>query len=138
VTWLLDTCVISELAKPRPVTSVVAWIRGCPEDHLFISVITLGELEKGITRLPGSTRRKALEAWVRKDVVERFRGRVLGVDIEIASRWGALSGASDMRGQPLPVLDSLIAATSLQHGLTVVTRNVEDLERCGARCLNPW
>jgi toxin FitB len=138
VTWLLDTCVISELAKPRPATSVAAWIRRCPEDQLFISVITLGELEKGITRLPGSTRRKALEAWVRKDVVERFRGRVLGVDIEIASRWGALSGASEMRGQPLPVLDSLIAATSLQHGLTVVTRNVEDLERCGARCLNPW
>jgi hypothetical protein len=138
VSWLLDTCVISELAKPRPAPSVVAWIRGSPEDELFISVITLGELEKGIARLPGSARRKTLEAWVREDVADRFRGRVLAVDIAVASRWGALSGASESRGQPLPVLDSLIAATSLQHGLTVVTRNTDDLERCGARCLNPW
>jgi predicted nucleic acid-binding protein len=138
VSWLLDTCVISELAKPRPAASVVAWIRASREDELFISVITLGELERGIAKLPGSARRKALEAWVRDDVADRFRGRVLAVDIAVASRWGALSGASEARGQPLPVLDSLIAATSLQHGLTVVTRNTDDLERCGARCLNPW
>lgn len=138
MSWLLDTCVISELAKPRPAASVVAWIRGCAEDQLFISVITLGELEKGIAKLPGSARRKALESWVRSDVAERFRGRVLAVDADVASRWGTLSGASEVRGRPLPVLDCLIAATSLQHGLTVVTRNTDDLERCGARCLNPW
>jgi len=117
---------------------VVAWIRSCPEDELFISVITLGELEKGIAKLPGSDRRKALEAWVRTEVTERFRDRVLDVDIDVATRWGAMTGASEVRGQPLPVVDSLIAATGLQHGLTVVTRNTEDLERCGARCLNPW
>ena len=138
MSWLLDTCVISELVKPRPASSVVAWIRASPEDELFISVITLGELEKGIARLPPSARRTALEAWVRDDVADRFRGRVLEVDIAVARRWGALSGASDARGQPLPVVDSLIAATSLHHGLTVVTRNTDDLERCGARCLNPW
>ena len=138
MSWLLDTCVISELAKPRPAPSVAAWIRECPEDQLFISVITLGELEKGIAKLPGSARGKTLEAWVRNDVSERFRGRVLGIDIDVARRWGALSGVSEVRGKPLPVVDSLIAATSLHHDLIVVTRNTEDLERCGARCLNPW
>ena len=95
-------------------------------------------MEKGIAKLPGSARRKALEAWVRNDVSERFRGRVLAVDNAIASSWGALSGASGVRGQPLPVLDCLIAATARHHGLTVVTRNTEDLERCGAVCVNPW
>lgn len=138
MSWLLDTCVISELARPRPAPSVVAWIRERAEDQLFISVITLGELEKGIAKLPGSARRKPLEAWVRNDVSERFRGRVLAVDNAIASSWGALSGASEVRGQPLPVLDCLIAATARHHGLTVVTRNMEDLERCGAVCVNPW
>ncbi len=136
--WLLDTCVVLELARPRPKASVVSWVLERDEDELFLSVITIGELEKGIARLPDSPRRVTLERWVRRELAERFPDRLLAVDAGVAARWGALVGASEARGQPLPVIDSLIAATGLQHDLTVVTRNTDDLERCGARCFDPW
>jgi len=103
-----------------------------------LSVITIGELEKGIAKLRDAGKRSALEHWVRHDLADRFSERLLLIDAIIAARWGTLLGASEARGQPLPVIDSLIAATSLHHHLTVVTRNTEDLERCGARCFNPW
>ena len=136
--WLLDTCVISELIRPRPKASVVSWIRERNEDELFLSVITVGELEKGIAKLPDSAKRAKLEQWVRRELADRFRDRLLVIDSSVAARWGGIVGASEMRGQPLPVIDSLIAATGLQHDLTVVTRNTDDLERCGAHCFNPW
>ena len=138
MSWLLDTCVISELIRPRPKASVVNWVRERDEDELFLSVITVGELEKGIAKLPDSAKRVALEHWVRRELAERFRNRLLVFDTAVAARWGATAGASEARGQPLPVIDCLIAATSVQHDLTVVTRNTNDLERCGARCFNPW
>ena len=138
MSWLLDTCVLSELVRPRPKASVVRWVRERAEDDLFLSVITIGELEKGIAKLPDSTKRATLEQWVRRELAERFRGRLLVIDSRIAARWGTLVGVSEAHGQPLPVIDSLIAATSLQHDLTVVTRNTDDLERCGASCVNPW
>jgi len=138
VSWLVDTCVLSELVRPRPKASVVRWVRERDEDELFLSVITIGELEKGIAKLPDSTKRATLEQWVRRELADRFRGRLLAIDLGVAARWGAIVGASEARGEPLPVIDSLIAATSLQHDLTVVTRNTVDLERCGARCFNPW
>ena len=138
MSWLLDTCVVSELVRPRPKASVVSWVLERDEDELFLSVITIGELEKGIARLPDSPKRVALEQWVRRELADRSRDRLLAVDSGVAARWGALVGASEARGQPLPIIDSLIAATSLQHDFTVVTRNTDDLERCGARCFNPW
>jgi predicted nucleic acid-binding protein len=138
VSWLLDTCVVSELVRPRPKASVVKWVRERDERELFLSVITIGELEKGIAKLGASKRRAALEQWVRQDLAARFRDRLLAIDANVAARRGAMAGASEARGQPLPVIDSLIAATSLQHDLVVVTRNTQDLERCGARCVDPW
>jgi predicted nucleic acid-binding protein len=138
VSWLLDTCVISELIRPRPKASVVSWIRERNEDELFLSVITVGELEKGIAKLPDSAKRAKLEQWARRELADRFRDRLLVIDSSVAARWGGIVGASEARGLPLPVIDSLIAATGLQHDLTVVTRNTDDLERCGAHCFNPW
>lgn len=138
MSWLLDTCVVSELVRPKPKASVVQWMRDQDERALFLSVITLGELEKGIAKLVASGKRIALEQWVRRDLAQRFRDRLLPVDAAVAARWGAVVGAAEMRGQPLPVIDSLIAATGLQHDLVVVTRNTVDLERCGARCFDPW
>lgn len=113
-------------------------MRDCDEAHVFLSVITLGELEKGIARVGDAARRAKLQKWVRRDVAERFQGRILAIDTAVATRWGALVGESESRGLSLPVIDSLIAAASLVHELTVVTRNVDDFTRCGARCLNPW
>jgi predicted nucleic acid-binding protein len=138
VAYLLDTCVLSELAKPRPDAGVVRWLEGADETGLYLSVLTLGELEKGIARLAPSARRRKIEQWVRDDLAARFQGRVLDVDSKVAQRWGVLCGAAEARGEPLPVIDALIAATGEVHGLEVVTRNTADLERCGARCVNPW
>lgn len=138
MSFLLDTSVVSELVKPSPHGPVLKWIGDQDEASLHLSVVTIGELEKGIARLPASTRRTRLQTWVRRDLVERFGGRLLPIDIRTAARWGAITGESEKRGKPLPVIDSLIAATAIVHGLTVVTRNVEDFERCGAACINPW
>ena len=138
MSFLLDTSVISELVKKIPYAPVLKWISEQEESTLYLSVVTIGELEKGIARLATSARKTRLQSWVRRDLVERFGARVLAVDIRTATRWGALAGESEKRGVPLPVIDSLIAATALVHDLTVVTRNVGDFERCAVTCLNPW
>jgi predicted nucleic acid-binding protein len=136
--WLLDTCVLSELAKPEPDESVVSWITERAEDDLFLSVLTLGEIEAAIAKLPASSRRTELEEWLRVELANRFQGRLLAIDAGVAERWGAIFEAAEAKGIHFSLVDSLIAATSLHHGMTVATRNVEYLERCGARCVNPW
>ncbi len=138
MSFLLDTPVVSELVRKSPSAPVLEWIAGQDEASLYLSVLTIGEIEKGIARLPASARRNRLLSWVRRDLVERFGGRLLPIDARTAARWGAITGESEKRGRPLPVIDCLIAATALMHGLTVATRNVGDFERCGAACINPW
>lgn len=138
MSFLLDTSVISELVKPVPDGHVIEWLNGNDEGSLYLSVLTIGEIEKGIAKLPASSRREKLETWVRRDLAGRFRERLLAIDGTVAATWGRLAGEAEARGEPLPVIDGLIAATSLAHDLTVATRNVSDFERCGARCLNPW
>lgn len=136
--YLLDTTVLSETRKPQPAEGLVRWLAERDETTLFISALTLGELHAGIIRLPEGKRRDELQNWVDRDLAARFRGRILAIDGEVAAEWGRLSGAARSRGQPLPVVDSLIAATAVVHRLTVVTRNVRDIERCGAKVLDPW
>ena len=136
--FLLDTSVVSELVKPAPSAGVLAWLEKSDEDDLFLSVLTIGELEKGIAKLADPRRRARLTSWVRKDLASRFESRLLPVSVEVAARWGSLTGQSGRRGQPLPVIDSLIAATCLVHGLIAVTRNRVDFERCEVECFDPW
>ena len=138
MSFLLDTAVVSELVRKNPSGAVLKWIDGQDEASFYLSVLTIGELEKGVAGLPASVRRSRLQSWVRRDLAERFGGRLLPIDIRTAARWGAIAGESERRGRPLPVIDCLIAATALVHGLAVVTRNVGDFERCGATCVNPW
>jgi toxin FitB len=138
VSFLLDTVVVSELVRKSPSPVVLEWLDAQDEASLFLSVLTIGELEKGVARLPASARRTRLQSWVRRDLVERFGGRLLPIDTRTAARWGSVTGESEKRGRPLPVIDCLIAATALVHGLAVVTRNIGDFERCGATCVNPW
>jgi len=138
VSYLLDTTVISELVKKNPRKQVVDWINGQEESELFLSVLTIGELEKGIEKLPASTRKRKLLSWVRSDLRGRFGGRLLPIEIRVATRWGWIVGESEKRGKPLPVIDSLIAATALVHDLQIVSRNVYDFERCGLACVNLW
>jgi predicted nucleic acid-binding protein len=138
VNYLLDTCLISELVKREPNSAVVSWLDEQDEQTLFLSVLTLGELQKGISRLPDTARKKELQIWVEHDLVERFAGRILDIDLETALFWGKLQGECEQNGDKLPVMDSLIAATASAHGMIVVTRNVKDLDRCRAKVANPW
>jgi predicted nucleic acid-binding protein len=136
--FLLDTCVVSELTRPKPYRRVAQWIRSEPETRLHLSVLTIGELRKGIERLPDSHKRKQIEAWLNNELRNRFSGRILSVDGEVAERWGLESAKAEQSGTPLPVIDGLLAATGLVHGMTVVTRNTKDMQQTGAKLLDPW
>ncbi|MBV5323228.1 type II toxin-antitoxin system VapC family toxin [bacterium] len=136
--YLLDTCLISELVKKEPNPAVVAWLDKQEEQTLFLSVLNLGELQKGISKLPDGAKKEELQAWVSHDLVERFSGRILLVDQETTLCWGRLQGDAERKGEKLPIMDSLIAASAAMHGMSVVTRNAKDLERCGAQICNPW
>lgn len=137
--YLLDTCLISELVCKKPNPKVIAWLEEQDEVSLFLSVLTMGELHKGISKLPESDGRKAtLQRWVTFDLAERFEGRILDVDQGTAMRWGQMLGDNERNRVTLPVMDSLIAATAALHGMIVVTRNVRNMGRCTADILNPW
>ncbi len=136
--YLLDTCVLSEFVKPWPSARVVAWLAARPEASLFLSVLTLGELQRGIERLPSSRRRTSLQAWIDLDLRERFAGRLLDVTEKVALTWGSVQAEAENWGQTLPAVDALLGATALVHGLVVVTRNEADLGRTGARVVDPW
>jgi predicted nucleic acid-binding protein len=138
VKFLLDTCLISELVRKAPNAAVLKWLDARDEQSLFLSVLTLGELQKGISRLSTGPRKDDLQAWIEHDLIERFAGRILDLDLEMALIWGKLLGEAEQKGGKLPVMDSLIAATAIAHGLVVVTRNVKDIERCRAKVFNPW
>lgn len=138
MSYLLDTCVISELVKSEPSANLLQWFSSQDEDALYLSVLSMGELERGVEKLPTSRRKTRLSQWVRQDLAKRFEGRLLSLDLQVAQRWGAMVGASERKGRPLPVIDSLIAATAIVHGLSVVSRNVADFERCGVTCVDPW
>jgi predicted nucleic acid-binding protein len=138
VKYLLDTCLISELVKKAPNPAVISWLDEQDEQNLFLSVLTIGELQKGICKLPDGTRKDELQAWVEHDLTLRFTGRIVDIDMEAVLIWGRMQGESEQKGESLPVMDSLIGATAKAHGLAVVTRNVRDLERCQVRVCNPW
>lgn len=138
MSWLLDTCALSEYAKRSPAPNVIAWLDEQDEASLFISVITLGEIEKGILKLRASEPRRSqkLTAWLGK-VEQRFAGRILPLDTAALHVWAQLAASAELAGQILPVMDGLIMATAQCYGLTVVTRNVQDFERY-PQVLNPW
>ncbi|MCG8462371.1 MAG: type II toxin-antitoxin system VapC family toxin [Holophagales bacterium] len=138
MSFVLDTCVLSELLRPRPEPAVVGWLRSQPEDSLYSSSLTLGELEKGVVEVQDEARRRKLRNWIDHDLARRFAGRILDVDAGVASLWGKLQGRSELAGKKMPVLDGLIAATVLHHGFSVVTRNVRDLRASGVDVVNPW
>lgn len=136
--YLLDTCLISELVKPSPNQGVLDWLNGQLEERIFLSVVTIGEIQAGISKLAESRRKIDLMTWLENQMLPRFEQRVLPVSPDIAMLWGKKRGEAAARGTTLPLADSLIAATAMTHGMTVVTRNTADLERCGALTLNPW
>ena len=138
MSFLLDTCYLSEFVKDRPDPKVVAWSQNQPENLLHMSVLTLGEIRQGIIRLVPSKRKTALEKWLDQELMPRFAGRILPVTDAVALTWGKIQGETRLRGKPLAVIDGLIAATALTHDLTLITRNVADMRESGAAIFNPW
>ncbi len=136
--FVLDTCLISELVGASPDPSVIAWLSEQQEQYLFLSVLTLGELRKGIERLAERRKRTRLTTWIDGDLKLRFAGRLLPVDEDVAERWGLICAQASVQGITVPVLDGLIAATALVHGMTVVTRNLSDMSGTGALLFSPW
>jgi len=136
--YLLDTCIISEMFKPKPERNVVEWLLDQNETDLYVSVLTFGELHRGIERLPVSRKKEGLHAWVENDLKERFLNRTLDINIMVAKTWGRIQGLAEKKGKPMPVIDSLIAATGIAYGLIVVTRDTADMEESGAGLFNPW
>lgn len=135
MSYLLDTNVLSELRWRQPDANVAAWLAARPAGTLYLSVLTLGELRKGVDALPVGERRLRLSDWLETELPAFFAGRILAVDAGVADRWGRLLAEV---GRPLPAVDSLLAATALRHGLSLVTRNLRDFRLPGLVTLDPW
>jgi predicted nucleic acid-binding protein len=135
MTYLIDTNVLSELRRKVPNVGVTEWFSKRPAKTLFVSVLTLGEIRKGIDVLPDTERKFVLHDWLNVDLPSFFNGRILMVDANVSDRWGRLCAQA---GRPIPVVDSLLAATAIHHGLKLVTRNDRDFEFTGLEVINPW
>lgn len=136
--FLLDTMVVSEAAKPRPNSGVVTWLGAQDPWDLAVSVLTFGEIQRGVERMAEGRRRTELSKWLAAALPGQFGERVLPVDLDVALAWGALTTESERMGRPLHVVDGLLLATARVHGLTLVTRNVNDFGRRGVPVHNPY
>lgn len=135
---LLDTNILSEVRRPVPELAVLSWLAQLDEDRAFISVISLAEIRRGIALLDDGRRRTALADWLANELTERFSGRILPVDPQVAINWADLMVLSKRKGKSLASMDGLIAATALTHNLTLATRNVKDFQFLDMQIINPW
>jgi len=135
VSYLLDTNVLSELVRAKPDPAVVTWFDQVPDDSLHISVLTLGEIRKGVESVSDDRRKEKLRVWLEHTLPDWFEDRVVSVDGAVAEQWGRMLAEA---GRPVPTVDSLLAATALQHGLRMVTRNELDFTFPGLEVINPW
>src|SRR5689334_7757317 len=124
--FLLDTNCIWELIRPEPDPHVLDWMDAADESLLFLSVLTLGEIRKGTAAMPQGKRRTQLESWLELDLRSRFVDRILPIDSPVADRWGVIVADAKGRGRSIPVIDGLLAATAIQHNLSLVSRNARD------------
>jgi toxin FitB len=136
--YLLDTNVISDGVKPKPDMEVSQWLQTIPSNQIFISVITVGEITRGITKQAGTKRSLELSEWLESDLCPRFAGRILPISEVIMRVWGKIYAQAVAQGNTPPMLDSLLAATAIKHGLILVTRNTKDIAMLPVTTLNPW
>ncbi|WP_088343595.1 MULTISPECIES: type II toxin-antitoxin system VapC family toxin [Rhodomicrobium] len=135
MSYLLDTNVVSELLRPKPNLQVVAWFKDKPNESLYLSVLSLGEIRKGVERLQGGARKERLRLWLEQELPAWFGDRFMPVAQGVADRWGRLLAQAE---RTPGAIDSLIAATALHHGLRLVTRNEADFRFDGLEIVNPW
>lgn len=136
--YLLDTNVVSEWGKPAPDEGVVRWTAEADEDRLFLSVVALAELRRGMERLPVGPRRTRLGEWLDGELLPRFDERLLAIDAAVADTWGRVVARSEAAGRPIGAMDAFLAATAEVHDLTLVTRNSAHFAHLGRPVLNPW
>lgn len=135
--YLLDTCTISEFSKPYPDKGVVDWFKNISPERLFLTSITVGEIRKGLAKLPNSKRKVRISEWI-NTLLEQYANRIIPIDLSVAENWGEHQGISEKDGKPIPTVDGLIASTARVHNLVLVTRNEVDFENCNVSILNPW
>ena len=136
--YLLDTCVISELVAKKTNPKVINWIDSIDPDSAYLSVITIGEIRKGIEKLPDSRRKTTLHSWLIEELLARFSGKILPIDTEVVLMWGRLIGSLESDGKKMAAIDSLLAATALYNHCSLVTRNEADFKHTGIAIINPW
>ena len=136
--YILDTCVISELIKPRPSSNVVSWVNSCQEENLYLTTITIGEIQRGIFKLTKSKKRTNLQDWLENELIVRFDKRILGFGLLESKIWGKIQAKSEKNGTKMPILDGLMASIAIVHNMGIATRNIDDMEVSGATLLNPW
>ncbi len=135
MSYLLDTNALSELVRPKPNALVLSWFSSVPDESLYISALTIGEIRKGVEGVPEARRKEKLRVWLEHELPEWFGKRVLSIDGDVAERWGRLQAQAK---RPVPAIDSLLAATALHHELRMVTRNEKDFDYQGLEVINPW
>ncbi|WP_414621108.1 type II toxin-antitoxin system VapC family toxin [Calothrix sp. CCY 0018] len=135
---LLDTCVISELVAKQPSEKVIDWIDNLEQESIYLSVITIGEIYKGIEKLPESKRKVNLQKWLNEELLIRFRGKILVVDTDVMLVWGKLTARLEIEGKRMPAIDSLIAAIAIHHNCSLITRNEDDFKNVALSIINPW
>jgi|SRR5699024_307263 len=138
MSYLIDTDCISELAKPNPNENVIRWFDNHNELDFYLSVITFGEIRKGIEKLPSSKKKRRLNHWLNEDLLHRFKNRVLDITLTEVNKWGRTLAEAENEGEPLLAIDALIASTALVHDFAVVTRNTKDMKGSGVELINPW
>ncbi|MGF1677060.1 MAG: type II toxin-antitoxin system VapC family toxin [Rivularia sp. (in: cyanobacteria)] len=136
--YLLDTCVISELIAKQPAEKVINCIDNIEQESVYLSVITIGEIYKGIKKLPESKRKEILQEWLNDELLIRFRGKILTIDTDVMLVWGELTGRLEVEGKKMPAMDSLIAAIAIHNNYSLVNRNEDDFKYAGLIIVNPW
>ena len=135
--YLLDTCIVSELVKPDPNQKVIDWLSGTLNERLFLSVVTIGEIRKGLTKLPASKKKNQLTNWL-NTLLENYQDRIYSINLTVAENWGVIQGRAENKGTPLASVDSLIAAVAYTYNLIIVTRNENDFVASHVPIFNPW